>query len=140
MGEKIQLYVKKGRAFKGSGEKIMEFFEQFLFDVGKNDESVSWGDLLHTKIFAYNDEKMYVIGIRCNPKGSMTAELYDIECRSLLRELIELNWKVGDYRGLRQDMTNKFFIDNGVNGFLNSVFYPTISHLKIHSLELGSSN
>ena len=140
MSKKIRLYTNKGIALKGVDEEIIEYFEQFLFDVGTNAESVSYGSKLHTKILASNDEKTYVIGIRCNPKGSMTAELYDIECRSLLRELIKLNWKVGEYKGLRQNMTNKFFIDNGVDGFLNSVFNPTISHLEIHTLKLGSSN
>ena len=135
----IKLYNKTGIDM-GQDEDILEFFEQFLLDVSTNDESVDYGEKLHTKIFASNDDRTYVIGIKCNPNGSMTAELYDIESRSQLKRLIELDWKVGEYRGLRQNFSNKFFIDKDLDGFLQSVFRPTLEYLEIHTLELGSSN
>lgn len=117
---------------------IKNFFIQCLFDVSTDAESVRYNNNRATRILAKSSDISYRFTIICNSKGSITIELYDIDRPSKMEELIKLDWKVGDWRGLRQNITNKSFIEYGSDGFIYKVFIPTLVHLNITCLQLGS--
>ena len=117
---------------------IKDFFIQYLFNVS-NLQYAHHPKNRTTTIYAKSDFHSYRFEIICNSKGSITISLHHIDSPSKMERLIELDWKVGDWDGLRQNITNKSFIEYGSDGFIYKIFIPTLEHLEITFLKLCSS-
>ena len=111
-----------------SDEDIRNYFIQYLFDLATDGIAIQYERNRCTRIRAKTNSKInYRFTIVANSKGSMIIELLDIDCPTKIEGLIELDWKVGDFKGLRHHLSNKSLIQKDGDGFLYKTFIPTLN-------------